>query len=66
MPVAKFPGSIAEARSAGEPRVARPPGRPHIVAMNEVPPGKEIVPYDPETYAEDRGRVEAGFWAKVR
>jgi uncharacterized membrane protein YkvA (DUF1232 family) len=34
--------------------------------MNEVPPGKEIVPYDPETYAEDRGRVEAGFWAKVR
>ena len=34
--------------------------------MNEVPPGKVIVPYDPETYAEDRGRVEAGFWAKVR
>ncbi len=29
-------------------------------------PGTEIVPYDPETYAEDRGRVETGFWAKVR
>ncbi len=34
--------------------------------MNEAPPGGEIVPYDPETYAEDRGRVEAGFWSKVR
>jgi len=29
-------------------------------------PGTEIVPYDPETYAEDRNRVETGFWAKVR
>jgi uncharacterized membrane protein YkvA (DUF1232 family) len=29
-------------------------------------PGTEIVPYDPETYAEDRDRVETGFWAKVR
>jgi uncharacterized membrane protein YkvA (DUF1232 family) len=29
-------------------------------------PGREIVPYDPEAYAEDRGQVETGFWAKVR
>lgn len=34
--------------------------------MNDVPPGREIVPYDPEAYAEDRDRVESGFWAKVR
>ncbi len=39
--------------------------------MNEDPhraagPGTEIVPYDPEAYAEDRGRVETGFWATVR
>ena len=34
--------------------------------MNDDPPGKEIAPYDPETYAEDRGEVESGFWAKVR
>lgn len=32
----------------------------------EVEPGTEITPYDPETYAKDRGRVETGFWAKVR
>ncbi len=42
-----------------------------MIAMNEDPhraaePGTEIVPYDPEAYAEDRGRVETGFWAKVR
>jgi uncharacterized membrane protein YkvA (DUF1232 family) len=29
-------------------------------------PGTELAPYDPEAYAEDRGRVETGFWAKVR
>ena len=39
--------------------------------MNEAPrretgPGTELAPYDPEAYAEDRGRVETGFWAKVR
>ena len=39
--------------------------------MNEDPhraagPGTEFAPYDPEAYAEDRGRVETGFWAKVR
>ncbi len=28
--------------------------------------GTEIVPYDPEAYAEDRDQVETGFWAKVR
>ncbi len=42
-----------------------------MIAMNEeshraAEPGTEIVPYDPEAYAEDRGRVETGFWAKVR
>jgi len=34
--------------------------------MNDVPPGREITPYDPEVYAEDRERVETGFWDKVR
>ena len=29
-------------------------------------PGTDVVPYDPEAYAEDRDRVETGFWAKVR
>ncbi len=29
-------------------------------------PGTELVPYDPEAYAEDSNQVEAGFWAKVR
>ena len=29
-------------------------------------PGTEIVPYDPEAYAEDRDQVETGFWGKVR
>jgi uncharacterized membrane protein YkvA (DUF1232 family) len=32
----------------------------------EAEPGTEVTLYDPETYAEDRGRVESGFWAKVR
>ncbi len=32
----------------------------------ESEPGTEIAPYDPEAYAEDSNRVEAGFWAKVR
>ena len=32
----------------------------------EAEPGTEIAPYDPEAYAEDRDRVETGFWAKVR
>jgi uncharacterized membrane protein YkvA (DUF1232 family) len=32
----------------------------------EADPGTEIAPYDPEAYAEDSNRVEAGFWAKVR
>ena len=44
---------------------------PHIIAMNEDPhreagPGRELVPYDPEAYAEDQNQVETGFWAKVR
>lgn len=33
---------------------------------HEAEPGRELAPYDPEAYAEDRGRVETGFWAKVR
>ena len=34
--------------------------------MPDSTPGKDIVPYDPEAYAEDRSRVEEGFWSKVR
>ncbi len=41
-------------------------GSPHIPSMGESSPGKEISPYDPRTYARDRGRVERGFWSKVR
>ena len=33
---------------------------------HEAEPGRELAPYDPEAYAEDRDRVETGFWAKVR
>ena len=28
--------------------------------------GKEVAPYDPRSHARDRGRVERGFWTKVR
>ena len=64
----QMPGPWAR---AARPCVAPLLAPPHIVAMNEDPhraaePGTEIVPYDPEAYAEDRGRVETGFWAKVR
>ena len=53
------------------PRVACHPAPFHIIDMNEDhhgedEPGREIVPYDPEAYAEDRDQVETGFWAKVR
>jgi uncharacterized membrane protein YkvA (DUF1232 family) len=34
--------------------------------MSESTPGKEIAPYDPQAYDRDRGRVERGFWNKVR
>ncbi len=58
------------ARVRGGP-VAQALTPPHIGDMNEAPrretgPGTELAPYDPEAYAEDRGRVETGFWAKIR
>ncbi len=34
--------------------------------MREPAGGKEIAPYDPQSHARDRGRVERGFWTKVR
>ncbi len=34
--------------------------------MSESTGGKEIAPYDPRSHARDRGRVERGFWTKVR
>ncbi len=34
--------------------------------MSESAGGKEIAPYDPWSHARDRGRVERGFWTKVR
>ncbi len=34
--------------------------------MSESAGGKEIAPYDPRSHARDRGRVERGFWTKVR
>ncbi len=34
--------------------------------MSESAGGKEIAPYDPRGHARDRGRVERGFWTKVR
>ena len=34
--------------------------------MSESAGGKEIAPYDPRSHAHDRGRVERGFWTKVR
>ena len=34
--------------------------------MSESTGGKEIARYDPRSHARDRGRVERGFWTKVR
>ena len=34
--------------------------------MSDSTGGKEIAPYDPQRHARDRGRVERGFWTKVR
>ena len=34
--------------------------------MSDSAGGKEIAPYDPRNHARDRGRVERGFWTKVR
>ncbi len=34
--------------------------------MSESAGGKEIAPYDPRSHARNRGRVERGFWTKVR
>ncbi len=34
--------------------------------MSDSTGGKEIAPYDPQSHARDRGRVERGFWTKVR
>ncbi len=34
--------------------------------MSDSTGGKEVAPYDPRSHARDHGRVERGFWAKVR
>ncbi len=34
--------------------------------MSDSTGGKQIAPYDPRSHARDRGRVERGFWTKVR
>lgn len=34
--------------------------------MSEPITGKEIIPYDPEKYRENKQRVEKGFWPKIR
>lgn len=34
--------------------------------MSDSTGGKEIAPYDPQRHARNRGRVERGFWTKVR
>lgn len=34
--------------------------------MSEPITGKEIIPYDPEKYRENKQRVEQGFWPKIR
>ncbi len=34
--------------------------------MRESAGGEEIAPYDARSHARDRGRVERGFWTKVR
>ena len=34
--------------------------------MSDSAGGKEIAPYNPRSHARDRGRVERGFWTKVR
>ncbi len=34
--------------------------------MSESTGGKEIAPYDPRSHTRDHGRVERGFWTKVR
>ncbi len=34
--------------------------------MSESAGSKEIAPYDPQSHARDRSRVERGFWTKVR